>query len=926
MIKKLYKLMNWPEIESVVYSECDDPHSILGPHVHNSQTIYQTYIPGAVKVRIQPEDSDKSYKMDMADESGFFAAMLPNRFGDYTYLAEFADGSVRKMADPYRFEQQIPTSFLEKFSNGDSENAYEYLGSHIRKIDGTEGTLFALWAPNAVRVSVIGGFNNWDGRMHQMRRLGSSGVFEIFIPGVKDGAEYEYEIKMRGGMLQKKADPYSFRQELRPGKSSIVCDIDNFSWTDGNWIKERERDKKTESPMSIYEVYPGDFCEPQVKGNELINFRSLAGKLIAHVKECGYTHVQLMPIMEHPLDASLGYETIGYYAPTARYGTPEDFQYFINECHKENIGVILDWTPAQFPADEYGLGNFGGSCLYENQDPRRGYRPQIGTKLFDYGKPQVTEYLLGNALYWIQKFHADGIRMDSVAVMLYLDYGKKNGEWTPNIYGGNENLEAIAFLRKCNDTIHERYRGTVTIAEESASWPKVTSPTEEEGLGFDFKWNNTAVADLMTYIETDPYFRSGCHEKLTESMVYCYSEKYIAGFSHEEAADFAGSLFDRMPGKKKDKFAGVRLCAAYLIAHPGKKMMFMGQESGQTGIWNEKKMIDWTLAKKTDNVKLMKCVADLNKVYRSYPELYAKDDLSDGFEWINCMSSEKCMVTFLRRGNSASELVVVAANFANAAQTLRIGVPEDGRYQIIFDSDSKIYGGAGTMQSSSVRARSGEYDGRSFSITAECGPLSVLMFKYYPYDEKEKSEIAFEKAEEEKQVVADAKNEAERLRSYQNQASEKAEAAEKSRLKAKKDAEKAGKQLEDAKNKVIILCEQSDREMAEARRKIEQAQRNAETVRQDAEKRIDSARAEVDEVQRHIDEANRLSDAEAVNRDSARKEAEDAAGKADDAEMRAQKADERRIQFESLAKRAVDAVSSVGKAVINVSKKAGRKK
>lgn len=922
MNKKLYKLMNWPEIESIVYSECDDPHSILGPHAHNTQTIYQAFIPGAVSVRIQPENDDKSYKMDIADESGFFAAVLPYRYEDYRYIAEFKDGLVKKLSDPYMFPPQIPDRFLERFGNGDLDNAYEYLGAHIKTVNGIDGTDFAVWAPTAVRVSVIGDFNGWDGRIHQMRRLGRSGVFELFIPGIGCGDAYEYEIKMRGGVLQKKADPYAFRQEMRPSKSSVVCDVDNFKWTDDRWIKERDNAVVGESPVSVYEIYAGGFCGPLVKGNEFINFRSLAGKLIPYLKDGGYTHVQLMPIMEHPLDASFGYETIGYYASTARYGTPEDFQYFVNECHKENIGVILDWTPAQFPADDYGLGNFGGSCLYENQDPRRGYRPKIGTKLFDYAKPQVTEYLLGNALYWISRFHADGIRMDSTAVMLYLDYGKNDGEWAANMYGGNENLDAITFLRRCNDTIHKEYKGVMTIAEESAAWPKVTAPSSDDGLGFDFKWNNTGVSDFMTYMETDPYFRSGCHQKLTDSMLYCYSEKYMIGFSHEEALEQNGSLYDRMPGKKKDKLAGIRLCISYMTAHPGRKLMFMGQGLAESGAWNEERIIDWNQYSKPDVKKLERCISDLNKVYRDNPELYIKDDISDGFEWINCITPEKCMVTFLRRGMGKDDYIVVASNFANTSQTLRIGVPEDGRYQVIFDSDKKIYGGTGAMGEDHVRAKSGEYDGKSYSINVTCGPLSLVMLKFYHYDDKEKSEIALEKAEEEKQAGDSARIEAERLRSCQNEAEEKASEAEKSRLRAKSEADKARKQLEDAKNRVIIICEQSDRENAEARRKIEQAQRNAETVRQKAEKRIDEARGEVERAQKNITEAERLTSAEEFNRDSANKEAQEDAGKAAEAEERARTADERKTQFESLAQLAVE---KVGKAVRTVSKSTQKK-
>jgi 1,4-alpha-glucan branching enzyme len=913
MNKKLYRLMNWPEIESIVYSESDDPQGILGPHSAGSQTVYQTFIPGAVRVRIQPENTDKTYKMEMADESGFFAAVTSDAIDDYCYMAEFADGSVKKIPDPYRFASQIPGKVLEKFTNGDCENAYDYLGAHVKKVNGTEGTEFAVWAPNAVRVSTIGEFNGWDGRIHQMQRLGTSGIFEIFIPGVVSGAAYKFEIKVRGGALLIKADPYAFRQELRPGRSSIVCDVDSFSWDDGEWLRNRGNVQAGEVPVSIYELYPGSFSEPEVNGNEFINFRLLAGKLIPYLKECGYTHVELMPVMEHPLDASMGYETIGYYAPTARYGAPGDFQYFINELHREAIGVILDWTPAQFPADEYGLGNFDGSCLYENPDPRRGYLPAMGTKLFDYGRPQTAEYLMDNAIYWADKFHADGIRMDSVAIMLYLDYGKHDGEWAANIYGGNENLEAVSFIRKCNTVLHRKYAGILTIAEESAAWPKVTAAVDEDGLGFDYKWNNSGAADFMTYIGTDPYFRSGCHQKLTDIMLYCYSEKYISGFSHQEAIQQAGSLYDRMPGKRRDKLAGVRLSIAYLVAQPGKKLLFMGQDSAQTGIWNEKFRLDWKAYSKADVQRLHRFVCDINRVYRNDPAFYEQDDSPEGFEWINCITPDQCMVTFIRHGLDKSDFNVVAANFANTAQIFRIGVPEDGRYQVICDTDRKIYGGTGAMNEKSVRARSGEYDGKPFSISVSAGPLSVIILKYFAYDDREKSEIALEKAEEEKQAGDAAREEAVKLKSRQSEAEEKADEAEKNKLEARKKAEKARADLEKAKNRVIVIREQSDSDMAEARRAIEKAQKAAEKVRLDAEKRISLAQEAVEEAQGRIDQADELYKEEEENRNNASREAVEAAQKAALAEEKARTADERRIQFEDIAGIAVKKVSSVGR-------------
>ena len=577
MNKKLYKLMNWPQIEGIIYSEADDPHAVLGAHVVGNSVLVQTFQPGAKSVRLQPLEGDKSYKMEQADEEGYFALLLPGKtVPAYEYIVESENGSLRKVKDAYNYAPQITRQDTEKFNAGIHYLIYEKLGAHPMKIEGMEGTYFAVWAPNALRVSVAGDFNGWDGRVHQMRRLWDSGIFELFIPDVKEGDCYKFEIKAKGGLTFMKADPYGFGAQLRPESASIVRNLDGFAWKDSKWIKERPVRQAQDKPMSVYEVYLGSFDKPK-DGREFYTYRELAPKIIDYVKKMGYTHIELMPVMEHPLDESWGYQVIGYYAPTSRYGTAEDLMFFVDEMHKAGIGVIFDWVPAHFPRDTYGLSGFDGTCLYEHQDPRKGFHPHWGTLIYNYGRPEVTNYLIANALYWVEQYHADGIRIDAVASMLYLDYGKNDGEWVANIYGGNENLEAVEFIKHLNSMMKKRNPGVLMIAEESTAWPKVTGTFDEDGLGFDLKWNMGFMNDYLSYISTDPYFRSGCHNDLTFSMIYAYSEKFMLVLSHDEVVHGKKTLLGKMPGERRKQFANLRLTFAYHMTHPGKKLLFMGR-------------------------------------------------------------------------------------------------------------------------------------------------------------------------------------------------------------------------------------------------------------------------------------------------------------------------------------------------------------
>lgn len=731
MTKKLYKMMNWPVIEEIIYSESQDPHATLGPHIQGNGTLIQAFFPGAQKVTLQLTKDMAEKEMELADDDGFFAVWLPvKNVGAYRYIVSYENGSVETMQDAYRHECLITAEDEEKFAMGVHYTVYEKLGAHPLNLDGEDGVYFAVWAPNALRVSTVGDFNHWDGRVHQMRKL-PSGIFEIFIPGVKAGDNYKYEIKLKTGLTYLKADPYGNAAQLRPETASVVADLRNFKWEDKEFIKKRKTFQKENAPISVYELYLGSFLAPK-DDEEYANYREIADKLIPYVKEMGYTHVELMPVMEHPLDASWGYQVIGYYAPTARYGTPEDFMYFVNELHKAGIGVILDWVPAHFPRDIYGLSSFDGTCLYENPDEQRRSHPHWGTLVFDYGRPEVSNYLIANALFWVEKFHADGIRMDAVASMLYLDYGRNPGEWTANIYGGNENLEAVELIKHLNSMMGKRNPGVLRIAEESTAWPMVTGSLEDGGLGFDLKWNMGWMNDYLDYIKYDPYFRSHHHSELTFSMIYAYSEKFMLVFSHDEAVHGKSSMLGKMPGEREQKFANLRLTYAYMFTHPGRKLLFMGQDIGEFSEWNEMRQTEWELLKYPDHKGMAALVKKLNELYTTKPALYEWDDKPEGFAWINSINSAENLLTFMRRTRKKESLLVVAANFSGVEKQVKIGVPYEGSYKEILNTDAEEFGGSGMINKRAKRAVKKEWDDRPYSVSITLAPLSASILEFRP--------------------------------------------------------------------------------------------------------------------------------------------------------------------------------------------------
>ena len=815
MNNKLYKLMNWPRIEGIIYSEEDRPHEILGPHAAGKSVLFQTFQPGADQVSLITEDGKRT-EMERVDEAGYFAALLAGKIPEsYEYEVCRGDECV-SCKDAYRYQTGLSAKDIEKFNAGIHYTIYEKLGAHFMTVDGTEGTFFAVWAPNALRVSVVGDFNCWDGRIHQMTRNPEGGIFEIFIPDVKPGECYKFEIKVKGGLTYLKADPYAFGQQLRPDTASVVRDF-QYAWKDEKWMKEREKRQQENVPVSVYEMYLGSFKRNKDTDGYL-NYRELAPEIAKYAKEMGYTHVELMPVMEHPLDASWGYQVIGYYAPTSRYGTAEDFMYLVDTLHQAGIGVILDWVPAHFPRDTYGLSQFDGTGLYEHADPRQGSHPHWGTLIYNYGRPQVSNYLIANALYWVEKYHVDGIRMDAVASMLYLDYGKQDGQWVANIYGGNENLEAMELLKHLNSVMKKRNPGVLMIAEESTAWPKITSKVEEDGLGFDLKWNMGFMNDYLSYIGYDPYFRAHHHNELTFSMIYAYSENFMLVFSHDEVVHGKATLIGKMPGVIEDKFANLRLTYAYMMTHPGKKLLFMGQDIAEFKEFDETRETEWGLLSYEPHKGVQQLVKDLNALYKEKSALYALDTSPEGFEWINCISPEKCMVSFLRKTDKIKETLVVVANFANLEQEFRVGVPYEGKYKEVLNTDAKCYGGLGRTNGQAIFVDEGEVDGKPYSFKMKSAPLSISIFSYVAYTAKEKQMIAKRKA----RLEAEAKAEAARI---------EAEQARDEALRAKEEAEKAKRQAKEAEAKANEAQKRAEEELKRAK----EALAKAEAIRREEE-------------------------------------------------------------------------------------------
>lgn len=721
--------INWMEVEALTNGRHNNPHHILGMHECIDDVYINVYVPGAKVVTAIDSATDKKYTLVSDRVPGFYSVVIKNKKSfDYVLDVRFDNGEEITYIDPYIFEPVLDPIDISLFNEGEHYRIYEKMGAHVMTVDGVDGVLFSVWAPNAERVSVVGNFNNWDGRRHPMRKLDYSGIFELFIPGKYVGEIYKYEICAKSGNVFMKSDPYAFSSEVRPANASRIVDL-SYKWKDSKWMAEREKTNQLEKPISIYEMHLGAWKKPE-DGREFYSYRDLAVKLADYLIMMNYNYVELMPIMEHPYDPSWGYQVTGYYAPTSRYGQPTDFMYFVDYLHSKGIGVIIDWVPAHFPKDEHGLGRFDGTCLYEHEDPRRGEHPHWGTYIFNYGRNEVRNFLVANALYWAEKYHIDGIRMDAVASMLYLDYGRNAGQWLPNKYGGNENLEAIDFIKELNGKMHELHKGVMMIAEESTAWPMMTHSVEEGGLGFDFKWNMGWMNDFLNYIKLDPLYRKYHHNQLTFSMVYEYSEKFMLVLSHDEVVHEKGSMISKMPGGYEDKFSNLRVAYGYMATHPGKKLLFMGQEIAQFAEFNEGQEVDWSLFEFDAHVFMQGYVKELNHLYQTEPALYELDGNPEGFEWINCNSANTSLLSYIRRGKKEADNLVVICNFTPIEhKSYKLGVPAGGKWQEIFSSDSSKYGGEGRNNKVAKQAKKEECDGQEHYISVNVPPLSIAVFK-----------------------------------------------------------------------------------------------------------------------------------------------------------------------------------------------------
>lgn len=615
---------------------------------------------------------------------------------------------------------------------GTHYRAYEKMGAHLMDEDGEAGVYFAVWAPNAKTISVIGSFNNWEAWIHPMKQINKSGLWERFIPGVKEGDQYKFEIKGPDGFWAQKADPYAVATEVRPRTASVVYDLSRYEWKDAEWMEERRQSKWHEKPISVYEAHLGSWRRRPEEDNRWLTYRELAAELIPYVTELGYTHIELLPIAEHPFDGSWGYQTAGYYAPTSRFGSPDDFRYFVDCCHEAGIGVLLDWVPAHFPKDAHGLGYFDGTHLYEHSDPRQGEHMDWGTLIFNYGRNEVSGFLLSNAAFWAREYHLDGLRVDAVASMLYLDYSREEGQWIPNQYGGRENLEAIEFLKHFNSMMHTEFPGFLTFAEESTAFPQVSHSVESGGLGFDFKWNMGWMNDSLEYFSKDPIHRKYHQGDLTFSMIYAFTENFILPFSHDEVVHGKASMLDKMPGDFWQKFANMRLLFAYMFAHPGKKLLFMGCEIGQWREWDAATSLDWNLLDYEPHRKLKTLIAKLNALYTGEVALFDIESSWEGFDWIDFQDSESSVVSFLRKGRDAEEQIVCVLNLTPTPRNgYRIGIPQCGNWEVILNTDADVYGGSdsGPAEASVFDAHHLPWHGKDYSLQLDLPPLSVLMLK-----------------------------------------------------------------------------------------------------------------------------------------------------------------------------------------------------
>jgi 1,4-alpha-glucan branching enzyme len=717
------------DVAAIVAARHGDPFAVLGPHETSDGVVLRVFVPGAITLSALGENGRAALELERIHPDGFFEGFARGR-RRFPYRLRADDGASQwEFADPYAFGPTLGELDDRLFVEGAHWKLYERLGAHPVRHEGADGVRFAVWAPNARRVSVVGDFNLWDGRRCPMRKRVDSGIWEIFIPDLGRGANYKYEIVgADGALLPLKADPFAFRSELRPSTASVVAGLPQIEWSDEAYMQARSRIEARRAPMAIYEVHLSSWRRGE--GNRFLTYDELADALIPYVVEMGFTYIELLPICEHPLDASWGYQPIGLYAPTSRHGEPEGFQRFVDRAHRAGIGVILDWVPAHFPTDEHGLARFDGTALYEHPDPRRGFHPDWNTAIYDYGRREVANFLIANALYWLDRFHVDGLRVDAVASMLYLDYSRKADEWTPNPDGGNDNRDAVRFLRRMNELVYAAFPGIVVIAEESTAWAGVSHPTSAGGLGFGFKWNMGWMNDTLAYMSADPVYRKWRHDRLTFGLTYAFSENFVLPLSHDEVVHGKGSIIGKMPGDEWRKFANARAYYGFMWAYPGKKLLFMGQEFGQASEWNFAAELDWRRLENARSRGLRDFVRDLDRLYRSREALHSRDCEAEGFQWIVVDDAENSVFAFARFGEDRSRPVVVVSNFTPVPRrSYAIGLPRAGRWREILNSDAGAYGGSRLGNLGAIEARL-EARGE-FPAVAEIllPPLATLYFE-----------------------------------------------------------------------------------------------------------------------------------------------------------------------------------------------------
>ncbi|MFV0431483.1 MAG: 1,4-alpha-glucan branching protein GlgB [Alphaproteobacteria bacterium] len=724
--------MNIVEIlDSITLGKNNNPFAWLGMHPDGSDIIVRVFYPYAETVQLKSHDDKLNFgAMEKVHQDGIFELRIANMEAFLWKLSVKEDGFERETYDAYAFESSIGDMDQWLFAEGNHFTSYEILGAHPKILHGIEGVHFALWAPNASRVSVVGDFNRWDGRIHVMRNHIAMGVWEIFIPHLQKGDVYKFELlDSHGNMLPLKADPYGFASELRPKTASVIEGLGNYAWGDEGWMAHRGQKNNQNAAISIYEVHASSWARVPEEDNRSLNWQELAEKLIPYVVEMGFSHIEFLPVSEYPFDGSWGYQPIGLFAPTARMGSADDFRYFVDKAHQAGLGILIDWVPAHFPEDEHGLGFFDGTHLYEHADPRQGKHQDWGTLIYNFGRSEVQNFLIANALFWFREYHIDGLRVDAVASMLYHDYSREEGQWIPNEYGGRENLEAMGFLKRLNEVIYQYFPDVMSVAEESTSWPSVSQPTYHGGLGFGFKWNMGWMNDTLEYIKHDPIHRKYHHNELTFSLIYAFSEKFVLPISHDEVVHGKGSLLGRMPGDQWQRFANLRTYLSYMFGHPGKKLLFMGCEIAQSDEWNFNNSLDWHLLQYPEHKGIQQLIKDLNHLYQSHPCLYETDNDGYHFAWIEAGDYEQSVLSWRRIGHDGSELVFIANFTPTHHPHYQLGFSMEGQWQEIFNSDAKIYAGSGQGNLGGIEANQEGMHGLPYSASVNIPPLAVVVFK-----------------------------------------------------------------------------------------------------------------------------------------------------------------------------------------------------